>query len=351
MTASAEEIYRAALANVAAGISVIPIIADGTKSPSFWSLPRVWSDGQQKYRRTWNPFKERLPDWGEINLWFGSGRGPLTLGLAAVCGAVSGNLEAIDLDNMDLVTPWLTTVARSKPDLLDRLIYVGTPRPGLHAYFRSPCCMPSEKLASTLVIDADTDKEERKTLVETKGEGGYCVIPPTPLGMHLSGRPYVFFEGRDLTNVQMISVEERQILIEAARSLDRLPPRPTRSSSRRRRDLGPIANLPGEDFNLRATWGQILEPRGWELVNGDGIGESQWRRPGKSVGVSATTGVVHGDRLYVFTDNAAPFEMNQSYTKFAAFALLYRGGDFSAAARMLRERGYGRTRGRSAARR
>lgn len=69
-----------------------------------------------------------------------------------------------------------------------------------------------------------------------------------------------------------------------------------------------------------------------------------WTRPDKSPsqGWSATTGRdPQRDRLYVFS-SSTPFEPHVPYTKFAAYALLHHGNDYSAAARELRRRfGFG----------
>ena len=65
-----------------------------------------------------------------------------------------------------------------------------------------------------------------------------------------------------------------------------------------------------------------------------------WRRPGKSTGISATTGRNDGDNLYVFTTSTS-FEAERPYSKFAAYAHLEFSGDFSAAAKALKAAGYG----------
>jgi hypothetical protein len=113
--------------------------------------------------------------------------------------------------------------------------------------------------------------------------------------------------------------------------------------------LAPAADAhgdrPGDDFNRKGSWEDVLRPAGWEV--GRRAGETlHWRRPGKKPpGTSATTGrcrsEASGDLLYVFSTNAAPFEAERCYSKFGAFALLHHAGDFGAAARELREKGYG----------
>lgn len=100
---------------------------------------------------------------------------------------------------------------------------------------------------------------------------------------------------------------------------------------------------PGDDFNDRAHWADILTPHGWTYMYHRGS-TWYWRRPGKDQGEhSATTGrkgVGSEDRLYVFSD-ATSFEQNVPYNKFAAYALLNHGGDFAAATRDLRSQGFG----------
>jgi hypothetical protein len=100
---------------------------------------------------------------------------------------------------------------------------------------------------------------------------------------------------------------------------------------------------PGDDFNDRAHWADILTPHGWTYMYHRGS-TWYWRRPGKDSGEhSATTGrkgVGSEDRLYVFSD-ATEFTQNEPYNKFAAYALLNHGGDFAAATRDLRSQGFG----------
>src|SRR5690606_20387492 len=73
-------------------------------------------------------------------------------------------------------------------------------------------------------------------------------------------------------------------------------------------------------------------------------GTVYWRRPGKTRGVSATTGRGGADNLYVFS-TSTPFEAERPYDKFGAYTLLTQGSTsheaLSAAARDLAGRGYG----------
>lgn len=99
---------------------------------------------------------------------------------------------------------------------------------------------------------------------------------------------------------------------------------------------------PGDDFNHREPWDSPYLLHDWQVHHkvGDTV---YWTRPGKKIrdGYSATTGRdPHQDRLWVFS-SSTPFDPEKPYTKFAAYALLWHNGDYSAAATDLRQKGYG----------
>lgn len=101
---------------------------------------------------------------------------------------------------------------------------------------------------------------------------------------------------------------------------------------------------PGDDFNRRARWEDVLAPHGWTVDHTAGD-VTYWTRPGKARHTSATTGKCKteggGDLLYVFSTNAHPLEADTAYSKFAALALLSHGGDFARAAAELKRQNYG----------
>ena len=114
-----------------------------------------------------------------------------------------------------------------------------------------------------------------------------------------------------------------------------------------RRDLSTLlasgnsaSDRPGDDFNARADWRDLLSD--WDWVR-QTSGTWYLRRPGKSEGISATLG--HStdgvERLYVFSD-ATAFEQNRPYDKYGAYVLLQHNGDFRAATRALSSAGYGK---------
>lgn len=328
-----------ALALVSAGISVLPISPNGTKQPAGHLLPFHQPVADKPPRRSWSSLQTRLPTTDELERWYAGGSIPN--GIAAICGAVSGNLEAIDVDDPDLIQPWLQRVQTDAPELLARLVLVQTPRPGLHVYFRCSEIQKNQKLAQKVILD-ETGLPAIKTLIETRGEGGYALVPPSPAECHPTQRMYEYLSPRTLIDVAVITPEERSLLFSISRSFDQVParevrPRSATTPSAERRAEG---DRPGDIYNARADWTELLERHGWsyEVDGSDGV--SFWCRPGKSAGTSASLNYEQSDRLYVFSSNAAPLEHEKSYSKFEFVTLMEHGGDFSAAAVALQNAGY-----------
>lgn len=189
-----------------------------------------------------------------------------------------------------------------------------------------------------LSIDA-TDKV--KTLAETRGEGGYTIVAPSHGTVHETRRPWVALSGSTPARIPAISATERAALLDAVRALDEMPPPLSVAPHRPPAPSTGLDVTPGDDFERRMDWSDLLVPAGWTLVHT--VGRTRyWRRPGKSAGVSATTGRADDrDRLFVFSSSTV-FETETPLTKFHVFAVLHHGGDHRAAARALRHDGYGR---------
>ena len=302
-----------------AGLSVIPIRADGSKAPSV---------------KTWTPFQSRRPNQREIAAWFSNG----SVGIGIVGGRVSGGLEVLDFDDPACVEPWKQTVNRLAPTLLERLPHVQTPSGGLHIFYRCKTIEGNQKLAQC--NEADPVHKEKPTLIETRGEGGYVVAPGSPPECHLTGHPYEHIAGPPLTGIPKISPQKRDVLLTTARMLNRKVEVITGAE---KYGLPTGDGRPGDEFNLTSSWAEVLTPHGWKAVSTNGD-TTYWRRPGKRVGISATSGfctIGTSDLLYIFSTNANPFEAGRAYNKFAAYALLDHGGDFRKAAQQLAAGGYG----------
>lgn len=90
---------------------------------------------------------------------------------------------------------------------------------------------------------------------------------------------------------------------------------------------------PGDDYNKRARWDEILLPHGWQHFR-----KNLWVRPGKNPkdGHSAIA-----DDVFWCWSSEAGVPHDKAMTPFALYTWLNFGGDYSAAARELRKQGYG----------
>lgn len=348
MNFTTEVVLRAAQQLVESGLSVLPISPSGNKSPNWRVLPVTGTHADGNHRRGWRPLQERMPDQEELSCWFGSW-GP-TSGVAVIGGVISGGLEAIDVDSPDHIEPWIAKVAESDSGLLQKLVLVQTPRPGLHAYYRHEKCDGSRTLAQHIVTNTVDGTKTVKTLIETRGQGGYAIIPPTPDYCHPSGRAYVYRSSRTLLEVQTISADERALLLDISKSFDQLPPAPPQPA-RIKREASPVdRRLPGHDFDARNDWDSLLEKHGWSYSHA--VDEIEyWTRPGKSEGTSASVNFDGSDKLFVFTSEAHPLEQNRMYTKFEFLTFMEFEGDFKRAAEWLRLQGFGATKSKPSQRR
>jgi putative DNA primase/helicase len=216
---------------------------------------------------------------------------------------------------------------------LEELPIVMTPSNGFHVYFRcEERVQGNQKLARRKGLEGRPE-----VLIETRGEGGYTILPESPPECHPSKQPYFLVQG-DLTKIPTVSGKERTLLLESSRALNEYadPKRIISGPS------NPRGDRPGDDFNARTDWLEILQPHGWQKA-GHRAEITYWRRPGKNRGISATTNFGGTDLFYNFSSNGHPFEANTAYSKFAAHTSLNHKGDFTAAAADLRDKGYGNT--------
>lgn len=317
---SSDDVYQAAIAALQVGISVIPIRADGTKSPAV----------------SWKRYQHERPALPDIRRWFGG----TSYGMAFITGQVSGGLELLDFDTREIYEEWAKRLhAEGLAFLLERIErgYQEESPEGMHLWYRCPSREGNQKLARKAVPES----EQVTSLIETRGEGGYGIVAPSSGTVHPSGKPYRLVHG-GVASIVMITPEERQCLFSMARTFDESPPTevsatPAKPSKKPEQERP--GRRPGDIFNESITWEQLLPDYGWEFVRYVHE-EAQWRRPGKEgEGISATTNYHHSDLLYVFSTSTC-FEPGRGYSKFSAYTLLEHHGNFSAAAKALAEQGY-----------
>ncbi len=330
--------HAAAMSYKQAGLSFVPICPDGSKVPLASFLPLAWCEEQQRDRPNWNVLRSRQPTDEEIARWYNPTICMMVFppGLAIVGGAISGNLSVIDFDDIAFFEPWKQAILTRCPGLFEKLVLVQSPRPGMHVYYRSPAVDKCRPLASVLVQD-DDGVERPKKIIELKAEGGLITAPPSPGECHPTGREYAVVQGT-LTKIPSLSLVESMTLLDAATKLGtyHAPIRSAVPTTTQFKAGSPQTNRPGDVYAAQTSWHEILVPHGWTPVGPEANGLQYWRRPGKTIGTSATTGYAGKDLLHIFSESAEPFEGNENYGKFAAFAWLEHGGNFKDAARAIR---------------
>jgi hypothetical protein len=324
MASRRNHVAEAAREAQAAGFSVIPV----SDKPKQKKQPAV----------KWKPYQTTPADTAQVEEWFGPHKG-----LGLVCGQVSGGLELLEFELEETYNRFLVlAVNLGLADLVKRVeqgYLEQTPGQGFHWLYRCEEIRGNTKLASRPGPDGTV-----KVLIETRGEGGYVIVAPSLGDVHPTGRPYTRFSG-GFDTIATITPEERDQLWHVAQSLDEMPA-PQESSAEREQASrapskapgGPYAVLPGDYYNAVVDWADVL--KGWTKVHTTNDSVSHWRRPGKTQGTSATTNHGGSDRFRCFS-TSTNFKTTESYSKFAAYALLEHGGDFSKASKALQELGYG----------
>lgn len=323
-----------ALAMHAAGYAVLPVRPDGTKAPA---VP-------------WRTYVDQPPDPDQLRAWFDGGQYD---GLGVITGRDGlVMLEAEGRAVTDRLHEQLAQLMTDSGlgDLWARLCSGWmelTPSGGLHWYIRvvDQHGRPADVDGNTkLARRPGRDGTPVEVLFETRGAGGFTVTAPSAGQTHPSGKPWLLLAGGHATPA-VVTVEEYDAIKIAMSTFDQMPTTAPPDSTTTGRPGGQSGDRPGDDFNARATWDDILIPRGWTKGRTVG-GATAWTRPGKSPrdGISATTGkTLHSDgadRLYVFS-TSTEFEAEKPYDKLGAIALLEHGGSIADAARALRGDGYG----------
>lgn len=333
----------------AAGLCVIPVRADGSKTPDV---------------RSWRAYINTRSTPDEHDAWFDPNRrGGARTGVGVIFGPVSGNVEMIEFEGRAIAEGYLEKVAEiaeaSGLGEMWKQITNGwvrrSPSGGLHLHVRveGTQVLGNTKLASRPAAEDELTPSQIEqsvknrtkvfplVLIETRGRGGFAVVEPSYGHVHSTGKPYTRVAGSPAT-IPTISAHYYAALHSLMRAVDEMPVKDAPASTPRdmRTPLAGGLLRPGEDYENKADWSEILGPASWTFLHQHGR-TRYWCRSDKDRGISATTGhAADRDRLFVFS-SSTEFEPETPYTKFGAYTLLNHGGDFRAATRELARLGYG----------
>lgn len=311
-----------ALAWQQAGCSVIPVLTDGSKRPL-----GSWAQWQQSRACT-----NQIRQWWKI----------ADYGVGIVCGAVSGNLELLEIEACRMGSEYLSQVwvhcddlgvADIWDELSDKGYMETTPSGGIHFLYR----IDGQPVPGNTKIAMS--ENGKITYAETRGEGGFVVVAPSSGTIHKTGEAWTCIAG-EVGVIPTITWEDRNLLHQAIREAldERVLPvyeRPAAVAYDRAQ-----GDRPGDAYNddPSVTVHDILLRNGWKYL-GKSRGQDRYVHPHSSdmTTHSAVTGHRGSPNLYAWSGLPA----EDYYTKYSLLTHLEFNGDFSAASRYLRGQGYG----------
>jgi replicative DNA helicase len=289
-----------------------------------------------EYKRSviaWKPYQTERMREEEVEALFSRDS---VKGIAIICGAISGGLEVIDIDAKYDTTGSLWDRLRSLiednlPELYSSLVIAQTKSGGYHIYYRCSLIEGNKKLAQRYTTEEEKvtePKEKVKVLIETRGEAGYVIAPPSSGYSYIQGKP---------TNIPTITETNRGLLFKLCRSLNEVEERVVKPQSISER----VSSLesPFEDYNQRGDIVALLERHGWRVVDQDRE-RVYLLRPGQTD--SKHSGDFHtGKRVFKVFSTSTEFEAEKGYAPSTVYSLLECSGDNKLAYRRLLEEGYG----------
>lgn len=281
----------------------------------------------------WADLQEKKAEADQISQMFNH---PDAHSIAVITGSVSGNLEVVDIDSKyDLRGKLLERLfweMEEFDDKLEKSLVIAQSRSGgYHLYYRCSEIGRNQPLARRPVTEEEKErnpKEKVKVLIETRGEGGYIIVPPSP--------GYSFIQ-HDFSRIPQISPSQRDLLLRTARFFNevqqtpivRYPPKPRPAA-----ELSPL-----DDYNLRGDIIGLLQKHGWTVVR-QNEKRTWFKRPGDSDKRSSGD-YNHDLGLFSVFSTSTEFESGRGYLPYAVYAVLECGGDFKETVRKLSKEGYG----------
>jgi hypothetical protein len=280
-----------------------------------------------------------------------------------VCGNVSGGYEVLDVDHKyctkgTLRDDYLKLIEDNRPELYKRLrIYLSKTK-GPHIPYRCSVIEDNKKIArrhstpaekeneywlkynaeisggaseEKAIKEAEKAKNKVKVLIETRGEGGFIVCPPTP--------GYEIFQDNPIPD---ITPEEREFLFNAAHTFNEVyevykePAAPFTG-------ISPYEKTPWDDYNEQGDIITLLERHDWQVHPRKDADHIYLTRPGKSIRDGWSADFHTTKRLFkCWSTSNNDFDEQHAYTPASVFRILECNGDRKKASAELEKQGYGK---------
>ena len=269
----------------------------------------------------WKEFQNRLPSQDECKKWGSMKKG----GIAVICGKISNNLEIIDIDNkINNATAIFEDICKqikhNRQKLFDNLVIEKSKNNGYHIIYRCEKIEGNKKLARQKDLDGNI-----LTIIETRGEGGYCLVYPTPHYERIQ---------KNILGVNEITIDEREYLFTLCKMYNTIQEKEANFSNFKTYEYNENTDKIGDLYNQKDDFIDVLLKHGWSIIKEEND-KIHFKRPGKSERGNSATFLKEPRIFYVFSSNALPFESEQSYSPFAVYSILEWNGDFKEAVKRL----------------
>lgn len=308
---------------IESGLSVIPCLND--KRPAI----------------KWTRYQEEIPAFNLMQDTYNQYNN-----FALICGKVSGGVEVVDVDckydlDGDLAGKLSSMLKKQITNFTDKVVIQKTVNKGYHLIYRCDEIEGNQKLAfrsTTEQEKLDNPKEKRKVLIETRGEKGYILVPPS--------KGYEIFSG-DLNNIPKITPEERQTILRACKSFSEYDKTDVLNELRKTHEMlntdgqkrFNTIKSPLDDYNENGDVVGLLQKHGWTVVF-----ETKDRVALKRPGNTKTKHSAYYDKFkkwFTVFSSSTEFETEKAYLPYAVYAVLECKGDYGDAVIKLSEEGYG----------
>lgn len=316
---------KIAKAYAKAGYSVIPV--NSNKIPSI---------------RQWKEYQEKSMTDEECETHFEN-----VYGMALLCGG-KNRVTAIDFDlkydlSGDLFERFKEKLGK---EILKKMYVQSTKNGGFHLVFSCAKVEGNQKLASrhttayeqhktymdNFNVPETRDKALRiagndrtRVLIETRGEGGYICINPTPNYTKVYGK------------LQEISTDEYEVIMNTAREFNEIAEvkKDIRTSKYDEWKLSPFAH-----YNTHGDVLHLLSSNGWDQVGRQHGRSVRLKRPGQTHAKSSALFDTETHIFNVFSTSTV-FDINKGYSPSDVFIELECNGDVSEAFKKLVANGFG----------
>lgn len=274
-------------------------------------------------KQPFKPWSEYQTKIAPISEWHSHYIRQGTVGV--ITGKVSGNLEIIDVDvkNDPDGTIWEEYTKLIPSNLFERFLIQTTPNKGYHIIYRCP----ETEIEGNQKLALHSDKA---VIIETRGEGGYFCTSKVNNTV-VQGN----FNLEELsTDIPIITKDEREFLLETARTLTRFFQQRNPSVAD---NVFTYTESAINEFNKKFLMVDLFVKHGWSIVNEDEL-KYYLLRPGSSARHSGYY-FKEGRTFYCFSTSTG-FQPEKPYNNFQILKVMEGDNDYKKTLRLLSDYGF-----------